>query len=113
MFFSFNMNKLIYHFFRFFFFSRDQEIWSCDICYKMFHLTCIRQWANSEESGTDKNWRCPGCQYSYSTNPNYSCFCHKRINPPFQPGEIPHSCGERCNKRLNTKSNDCNHRCPE
>jgi transcriptional repressor NF-X1 len=79
----------------------------------MFHLTCVRQWANSEESGTDKNWRCPGCQYSYSTNPNYSCFCHKRINPPFQPGEIPHSCGERCNKRLNTKSNDCNHRCSE
>ncbi len=79
----------------------------------MFHLNCIRQWANSEESGTDKNWRCPGCQYSYSTNPKYTCFCHKRVNPLFQPGEIPHSCGERCSKRLNTKSNDCHHHCSE
>ncbi|CAF1054607.1 unnamed protein product [Adineta ricciae] len=93
--------------------NRDEEIWSCDVCYKMFHLTCIRKWANSEESGTDKNWRCPGCQYSYSSHPNYKCFCHKRTNPVFQPGEIPHSCGERCAKRLNTKSNDCNHHCTE
>jgi len=79
----------------------------------MFHIDCIRKWANSEESGTDKNWRCPACQYSYTANPIYNCFCHKRKNPLFQPGEIPHSCGERCNKRLNTKSNDCNHRCSE
>jgi transcriptional repressor NF-X1 len=79
----------------------------------MFHLNCIRDWANREESGEDKNWRCPGCQYSYSKIPNYTCFCHKRNNPPFQPGEIPHSCGEICNKRLNSKSNDCNHRCTE
>ncbi|CAF4506158.1 unnamed protein product, partial [Rotaria sp. Silwood2] len=93
--------------------ERDQEIWSCDICYKMFHLNCIKKWAHSEESGTDKNWRCPGCQYSYSTNPVYRCFCHKRINPIFQPGEIAHSCGERCDKRLNTKANDCNHSCSE
>ncbi|CAF3285115.1 unnamed protein product [Rotaria socialis] len=93
--------------------DRDQEIWSCEICYKIFHLNCIKQWANSEESGTDKNWRCPGCQYSYSTHPMYNCYCHKRINPAFQPGEIPHSCGERCDKRLNTKANDCNHRCSE
>ncbi len=93
--------------------SRDQEIWSCDICYQMFHLKCIRDWADREESGEDKNWRCPGCQYSYSKIPKYTCFCHKRNNPPFLPGEIPHSCGEICNKRLNIKSNDCNHCCTE
>jgi transcriptional repressor NF-X1 len=95
------------------FFSRDQDVWSCEICYKIFHLNCISQWANSEESGTNKTWRCPGCQYSYSTNPIYSCFCHKHKNPLFQPGEIPHSCGDRCAKRLNIKSNDCHHYCTE
>ncbi|CAF0842233.1 unnamed protein product [Adineta steineri] len=93
--------------------DRHEEIWSCDICYKMFHLNCIRKWANSEESGTDKNWRCPGCQYSYSTNPIYTCFCHKRVNPVFQPADTPHSCGAECARRLNIKSNDCNHRCSE
>jgi len=93
--------------------QREQSIWSCEVCYKMFHLNCIQTWARSEESGADKNWRCPGCQYSYAATPMYNCFCNKRQNPIYSPSDIPHSCGERCGKRLNKKSTDCRHECPE
>ena len=79
----------------------------------MFHLNCIEKWAKSEESGSNLDWRCPGCQYFYDSLPKYSCFCLKMDNPPYHPGEIPHSCGETCGKKLNKKSEDCRHLCTE
>ncbi|CAF0726780.1 unnamed protein product [Didymodactylos carnosus] len=93
--------------------QREQPIWSCEVCYKMFHLFCIKKWANSEESGLEKEWRCPGCQKINNYVPNYLCFCRKKHDPLFMPGETSHACGDVCGKHLNTKSADCTHICTE
>lgn len=88
----------------------DKPIWNCNVCFHIFHLSCIKKWANSPaakiEENTDK-WRCPGCQTIFNSVPNnYTCFCTKKLNPehenrPFyQLKQLPHSCGEVCGKAL-------------
>lgn len=110
------------------------QIWSCGNCFNFFHLGCIQRWANdstsqkraqqSTEVGYYNNqgdyvakvwktitWDCPKCrhEYAFSQIPSeYNCFCGKELNPPNQPWLVPHSCGERCGKRLQP---DCGHRC--
>ena len=74
---------------------RVQAIWSCKLCYCIFHLVCIQQWAKdgmllrrssvlSEQlfPSVAVNWSCPACrgEYSKSEIPNlYRCFCGKQV----------------------------------
>uniref|UniRef100_A0A672HDS0 Nuclear transcription factor, X-box binding 1 n=1 Tax=Salarias fasciatus TaxID=181472 RepID=A0A672HDS0_SALFA len=88
-------------------------VWSCQSCYHVFHLNCIKKWARSPASQADdsaEGWRCPACQNVATKHPtSYSCFCGKVTNPEFQRNEIPHSCGDMCGKKRSGV--DCHHPC--
>ncbi|XP_072910339.1 transcriptional repressor NF-X1 [Hemitrygon akajei] len=88
-------------------------IWSCQSCYHVFHLNCIKKWARSPASQAEDasdGWRCPACQNVSVRVPNtYTCFCGKVNNPEWSRNEIPHSCGELCGKKR--PGTDCPHSC--
>ncbi|XP_054840317.1 transcriptional repressor NF-X1 isoform X1 [Eublepharis macularius] len=88
-------------------------VWSCQNCYHVFHLSCIKKWARSPAAQTEdgnSGWRCPACQNVSSQVPNaYTCFCGRVKNPEWNRNEIPHSCGELCRKRRSAQ--DCPHLC--
>ncbi|MGH0136124.1 UNVERIFIED_CONTAM: hypothetical protein FKN15_066220 [Acipenser sinensis] len=62
-------------------------VWSCQSCYHVFHLNCIKKWARSPASQAEG----------------------KVSNPEWNRNEIPHSCGELCCKKRSGL--DCNHPC--
>lgn len=81
-------------------------VWSCKQCYNILHLNCVKKWANA--SKLESGWRCPACQNTYSSVPKeYHCYCDKLTNPTYEPGILPHSCGEICGRKGRT----CNHTC--
>ncbi|NXY36004.1 NFX1 protein, partial [Pomatorhinus ruficollis] len=88
-------------------------VWSCQNCYHVFHLNCIKKWARSPASQAEdgnSGWRCPACQNASVQVPKtYTCFCGKVHNPEWNRNEIPHSCGELCGKRRQCL--DCPHLC--
>uniref|UniRef100_A0A665VKJ7 Nuclear transcription factor, X-box binding 1 n=1 Tax=Echeneis naucrates TaxID=173247 RepID=A0A665VKJ7_ECHNA len=86
-------------------------VWSCQSCFHVFHLNCIKKWARSPASQADaEGWRCPACQHVALKQPtSYTCFCGKVTNPEWQRTEIPHSCGDMCGKKRSGV--DCNHPC--
>ncbi|XP_038153849.1 transcriptional repressor NF-X1 [Cyprinodon tularosa] len=88
-------------------------VWSCQSCFHVFHLNCIKKWARSPASQADDSsdgWRCPACQNVALKHPtSYTCFCGKVTNPEWQRSEIPHSCGDMCGKKRSGA--DCNHPC--
>ncbi|KAM7369762.1 hypothetical protein PAMP_011056 [Pampus punctatissimus] len=88
-------------------------VWSCQSCFHVFHLNCIKKWARSPASQADdsaEGWRCPACQNVALKHPtSYTCFCGKVTNPEWQRSEIPHSCGDMCGKKRGGV--DCNHPC--
>lgn len=87
-------------------------VWSCQSCFHVFHLNCIKKWARSPASHADgqSGWRCPACQNVSAHVPStYTCFCGKVKNPEWSRNEIPHSCGEVCRKKQ--PGQDCPHSC--
>ncbi|NXO65800.1 NFX1 protein, partial [Phainopepla nitens] len=88
-------------------------VWSCQNCYHVFHLNCIKKWARSPASQAEdgnSGWRCPACQNASLQVPKtYTCFCGKVHNPEWNRNEIPHSCGELCGKKRQCL--DCPHLC--
>uniref|UniRef100_A0A2K6V2K0 Transcriptional repressor NF-X1 n=1 Tax=Saimiri boliviensis boliviensis TaxID=39432 RepID=A0A2K6V2K0_SAIBB len=87
-------------------------VWSCQSCYHVFHLNCIKKWARSPASQADgqSGWRCPACQNVSAHVPKtYTCFCGKVKNPEWSRNEIPHSCGEVCRRKQ--PGQDCPHSC--
>ncbi|CEG81703.1 hypothetical protein RMATCC62417_15868 [Rhizopus microsporus] len=88
------------------------QIWSCDCCWAVFHLGCIKMWANKSLQDTSSNkmitqWRCPGCQNSRTAIPkDYLCFCGKQRNPEPSKYYTPHSCNQLCKKHKS-----CPHEC--
>lgn len=74
--------------------KRLQAVWSCRLCYTLFHLVCIQHWAKdgvmvknailSEEffPGISLKWTCPKCRGEYNptdTPSIYKCFCGKQV----------------------------------
>lgn len=74
---------------------REAAIWSCDVCYHVFHIGCIKKWARTQKDGRtahlfnflsylyfiDEGWRCPSCQGINSQFPKlYLCYCGKNIH---------------------------------
>nr|XP_019928790.2 transcriptional repressor NF-X1 [Crassostrea gigas]XP_019928791.2 transcriptional repressor NF-X1 [Crassostrea gigas]XP_034309218.1 transcriptional repressor NF-X1 [Crassostrea gigas] len=90
----------------------QNAVWSCNGCYHIFHLRCIKTWAKSPTArieGLDQGWRCPACQNTSDKIPNqYRCFCGKCRDPEWNRMETPHSCGEVCKKNRSAR---CKHHC--
>lgn len=106
--------------------GRQHELWSCRCCYGVFHLPCIRFWADSLTKEREKQlqstsgvatqdeldrFRCPLCQ---SFNPKtslavYQCYCGKVTKPAVDPMLVPGSCGQPCERRQADPC--CPHRC--
>lgn len=92
-------------------------VWSCESCFHVFHLGCVRKWATCPAAtanleGENGGWRCPGCQnISYGIPSVYSCFCGKVLYPEWRrtEGLTPHTCGELCGKQR--ADSECPHRC--
>lgn len=85
----------------------DCEIWSCESCFRVYDLECIRDWAIRGSSTKNKKWRCPSCNDEISKIPSkFTCWCGKVENPQSN-SLIPFSCGNICN----TKYEDCIHSC--
>ncbi|KAJ5682161.1 hypothetical protein N7462_005326 [Penicillium macrosclerotiorum] len=92
--------------------GRRSKIWSCELCWTVFHLSCIKKWStnqgaaaqtrqpqNDEAALTPKAWRCPGCNLSHEIFPSaYTCWCEKEVDPKSFPGLPPHSCGQTCSR---------------
>ncbi|CDK29442.1 unnamed protein product [Kuraishia capsulata CBS 1993] len=90
----------------------ESQIWSCDACYRVYDLACIRDWAKRGSStGADKSWRCPSCNGKHYTLPKeYRCWCGKISNPQSNVFH-PHSCGQTCNKSLESCVHECSFEC--
>ena len=104
--------------------GRRSKVWSCDQCWTVFHLSCIKKWSGNEGSvfarpreqqstaeqenvigsssaaaAVSRQWRCPGCNLPHDILPSvYTCWCEKEMDPRWLPGLPPHSCGQTCSK---------------
>ena len=92
--------------------GRNSRVWSCQTCWTVFHLTCVKKWSTNEgstmaqqrnqdgEFASPRQWRCPGCNLPKDILPStYSCWCEKESDPRPISGLPPHSCGQTCGKR--------------
>ena len=97
--------------------GRTTRIWSCPICYVIFHFTCIQAWIRQCLKGTrivnlnsSKNsWRCPCCQTIENSIPDMDhCFCGKVCRPRIQKYslKLAHSCGESCGRQGRHRCDD-------
>lgn len=109
--------------------GRRSRVWSCRLCWSVFHLSCIKKWSRNEgsvfhnqqqqqqqqgENGTDapRQWRCPGCNLPQDVLPStYSCWCEKEIDPRPLPGLPPHSCGQTCSRPRKGCPHPCDSTC--
>ena len=91
--------------------GRKSKIWSCNTCWTVFHIGCIKKWSKNEgsavhrqntaegEDNIGKQWRCPGCNLPKDTLPSaYTCWCEKELDPKVISGLPPHSCGQTCGR---------------
>lgn len=90
----------------------SSKVWSCDHCFRVFDLDCIKDWAlRGSSTQDDKSWRCPSCNHNHHKIPKgYTCWCGKSINPTLNVLE-PHSCGSACDHPLRSCSHECNLPC--
>jgi transcriptional repressor NF-X1 len=96
---------------------RDR-VWNCEHCYNVFHLKCIKAWAQSQTTGQEEaaqTWRCPTCQTHIRRVPNaYYCFCGKLRDPDLNRYIVPHSCGDTCGRKPKPDPNrkyNCPNKC--
>ncbi|KAL4910795.1 hypothetical protein BDW74DRAFT_141891 [Aspergillus multicolor] len=103
--------------------GRKTRVWSCGLCWTVFHLSCVKKWSKNQgaaaqdpsrnvgengESSGPRAWRCPGCNLAHEVFPSsYSCWCEKEVDPRSYPGLPPHSCGQTCSR----KRKGCPHPC--
>ena len=101
----------------------NSKIWSCETCWTVFHLNCIKKWSANEGSTQSRQhnaereyplprqWRCPGCNLPKANLPSsYSCWCKKELDPQPISGIPPHSCGQSCGKHRSLPRK-CPHPC--
>lgn len=96
--------------------GRRSRVWSCGLCWTVFHLSCVKKWSRNEGSATQdaarrqqedatgqasapRAWRCPGCNLPQEIYPSaYTCWCEKEVDPRPLGGLPPHSCGQTCSR---------------
>ncbi|XP_023231990.1 NF-X1-type zinc finger protein NFXL1-like [Centruroides sculpturatus] len=103
--------------------KRSESVWSCKGCFCIFHLHCVQKWSkdsiyhqtiafeNYSFQPKELFWCCPKCRKEYSRKEqpqDYFCFCGKKKNPEVDLWLIPHSCGQKCKKKLEPL---CGHEC--
>lgn len=106
--------------------GRRSKVWACELCWTVFHLSCIKKWSTNEgaaaaqnrqaqegaTSSAPKAWRCPGCNLSHEVFPStYSCWCEKEVDPRPLPGLPPHSCGQTCSRARKGCPHPCDATC--
>ncbi|KAJ5612936.1 Zinc finger NF-X1-type [Penicillium lagena] len=104
--------------------GRRSRIWSCGLCWTVFHLSCVKKWSTNQaqnasreqQNGQDplapRAWRCPGCNLSHDIFPSvYSCWCEKETDPRPLPGLPPHSCGQTCSRPRKGCPHPCDSTC--
>lgn len=106
--------------------GRRSKVWSCELCWTVFHLSCIKKWSTNEGAAAQNNarqqggdepaspraWRCPGCNLSHEVYPStYSCWCEKEVDPRPFPGLPPHSCGQTCSRPRKGCPHPCDTTC--
>ncbi|TPR05628.1 Major Facilitator Superfamily protein [Aspergillus niger] len=71
--------------------GKRSRVWSCGLCWTVFHLSCVKKWSRNEgaaaaqrqdgengESSAPRAWRCPGCNLPQEVFPStYTCWCEK------------------------------------
>jgi hypothetical protein len=96
----------------------DSRMWSCQICSRVLHLSCVQRWVRVELSPEKlhtkdilKGWRCPACNLAQIELPGkYTCWCGKQEKPRPLPGLPPHSCGRACS-RVSVGKSCCDRPC--
>lgn len=107
--------------------GRRSRIWSCELCWTVFHLSCIKKWSTNQGATTNnapreqqygqdplapRAWRCPGCNLSHEIFPStYTCWCEKEVDPRSLPGLPPHSCGQTCSRPRKGCPHPCDATC--
>ncbi|OJJ42906.1 hypothetical protein ASPZODRAFT_1236892 [Penicilliopsis zonata CBS 506.65] len=110
--------------------GRRSRVWSCQLCWTVFHLSCIKKWSqnegsaaaqdaarrledgNEEATAASRAWRCPGCNLAQEVRPTtYSCWCEKEVDPRPLPGLPPHSCGQTCSRPRKGCPHPCDATC--
>lgn len=87
--------------------DRTSQVWSCDNCYRVYDLDCIKDWAVNGSSTVGKKWRCPSCNIEKNKVPSkFTCWCGKVSNPE-SDSLIPFSCDNLCGKQYD----NCIHKC--
>lgn len=92
------------------------RIWSCQICSRVLHLSCVRRWARAELSSERflkmmDGWRCPACNEAQIKTPaKYTCWCGKQVKPRLLPGLPHYSCGRACS-RVSVGKSCCDRPC--
>lgn len=74
-------------------------------------VALVRIDAVRREGSTSSLYSSPKCRTEFDqkeTPKRYHCYCHKEIDPQFDPWLIPHSCGQTCGKRIVP---ECGHIC--
>ncbi|KAK8790213.1 hypothetical protein WA588_000378, partial [Blastocystis sp. NMH] len=105
--------------------GHQEAIWQCPECYSLYHLKCVKSWAQvclqkkiaealknkQSASSVSRNWTCKNCLKEFTSVPDrYFCYCGKEENPEFDPWLPPHSCGNICGRILPC-GHTCNERC--
>ncbi|KAJ6013388.1 Zinc finger NF-X1-type [Penicillium herquei] len=107
--------------------GRRSKVWSCELCWTVFHMSCIKKWSTNEGAAAQNNnrepdsgegpaptraWRCPGCNLSHENFPTtYTCWCEKEVDPRPFPGLPPHSCGQTCSRVRKGCPHPCDQTC--
>ncbi|CDW56088.1 protein shuttle craft [Trichuris trichiura] len=88
----------------------EDPIWSCSLCFNIFHFACVKHWTSSSVEQADPSVApCPTCQASIDASSlKAKCFCGKVEAPILRsdPKAVPHSCGSVCGLGI------CVHLCP-
>ncbi|KAG2733630.1 hypothetical protein G9P44_003155 [Scheffersomyces stipitis] len=93
--------------------DQHSQVWSCDECYRVYDLDCIKDWAlrGSSTDKTSKQWRCPACNVAIKNIPSrFTCWCGRVVNPHANPLS-PFSCGNSCNSQYENCVHSCSSIC--
>ncbi|RAK99654.1 putative NF-X1 finger transcription factor [Aspergillus ibericus CBS 121593] len=106
--------------------GKRSRVWSCGLCWTVFHLSCVKKWSRNEgaaaqdaarrqeegENSAPRAWRCPGCNLPQEVFPSsYTCWCEKEVDPRSFPGLPPHSCGQTCSRTRKGCPHPCDATC--
>ncbi|KAH1459718.1 hypothetical protein KXX13_008122 [Aspergillus fumigatus] len=92
--------------------GRRSRVWSCGLCWTVFHLSCVKKWSKNEgsaaqdaarrqaegEPSAPRAWRCPGCNLPHEIFPSTYSSASKGPVPQATrgPSLTPLACDDEC-----------------